>query len=491
MHRATGIRTVLRDALEQAYQHDGVWPMHLTPDGNDELSYSPPGPAVLSEQLIAAATVVIHEPIRHHPEGVWVGYADGHLEFAPDADALAACLDQEDPARRAVTIRGALRAAATQPVEAATGTLRLRAVDAAGRPVPSALVGQYGEFGDSKPDAQSVVFLPPGGKAEPRLTDANGEADVDASAVFGNKFQRWGTAPLWIVDRSRRLGAMENVRRSEFGRAAVHEIRLRPLCHVVGEVSSLGLWQVGRQIKRTIVYPCWPGQRLTGTLEGDFKGARFEILLPPGEFMLDVYGTDSDSAYRFIRIAPGRTELKLQPDLPIETSAELFGHPAPELRQIKAWKNSGPIELADLRGKLVLLDFWGYWCGPCVAAMPQLMKLHDRFHAQGLVIIGVHDDSVGSVAELDQKLEPIRKQHWNGRELPFAVALDGGGETRIVHSAAKTRGATTAAYGIRSFPTTLLVDRNGTLLGDFNPWARDGEAEIERLLAANTPPTSR
>ena len=110
------------------------------------------------------------------------------------------------------------------------------------------------------------------------------------------------------------------------------------------------------------------------------------------------------------------------------------------------------------------------------------MKLYDEFHDKGLVIVAVHDDSVGSIAEMDQKLQSIRARYWKGRDLPFVVALDGGGETRIVHSAGTTRGATTAAYGIRSFPTTLLIGRDGTLIGYVDPRG-DARAEIQKRLA--------
>src|SRR5829696_486322 len=111
-----------------------------------------------------------------------------------------------------------------------------------------------------------------------------------------------------------------------------------------------------------------------------------------------------------------------------------LGKPAPELRKIKAWKNTpggGPLTLAGLRGKVVLLDFWGHWCYPCCQEMPSLMKFYDEHRAQGLEVIAVHDDSVASIDEMDRLLSKVRKDLWAGRDLPFPVALDGGGPTRI------------------------------------------------------------
>jgi hypothetical protein len=89
---------------------------------------------------------------------------------------------------------------------------------------------------------------------------------------------------------------------------------------------------------------------------------------------------------------------------------------------------------------------------------------------------------------MDQKLASIRRDRWNGRDLPFLVALDGGGETRIVHSASRMKGATTAEYGIQTFPTTLLINRDGILLGDFSPWAKDAAAQIKSVLTTGKLP---
>ena len=160
----------------------------------------------------------------------------------------------------------------------------------------------------------------------------------------------------------------------------------------------------------------------------------------------------------------------------------MVGRAAPELRKIKDWKNGGPVTLAGLRGKVVLLDFWGSWCGPCKGSMQELMKLHDRFKDKGLVIIAVHDDSVASIAEMDQKLESVRKDIWGGRDLPFLVALDGGGRTRIPGTGEFTRGATNAAYHVVLYPTSYLIGRDGTVLRDLwinNP---DKQSEIEKTI---------
>lgn len=164
----------------------------------------------------------------------------------------------------------------------------------------------------------------------------------------------------------------------------------------------------------------------------------------------------------------------------------LFGKPAPELRDIKGWKNGGPITLSQLRGKVVLLDFWHYQCGSCILDMPKLMELHDRYKDRGLVVIGVHAANVGSIEAMDRELAGDRERIWKGRDLPFLVALDGGGaDAAPAGSAEKQWGATTAAYGVTDtgWPSTFVIGRDGTLLGEFYPAAKDAPQRIEQLLS--------
>ena len=99
--------------------------------------------------------------------------------------------------------------------------------------------------------------------------------------------------------------------------------------------------------------------------------------------------------------------------------------------------------------------------------MPTLIKLHERFKGKGLTIIAVHNDTADSIEDMENKIAQFRDEQWNGQDLPFLIALDGGGETRI-KGINSTKGATTAAYGITGFPTNVLIGPDGKVIEKCN-----------------------
>jgi thiol-disulfide isomerase/thioredoxin len=96
---------------------------------------------------------------------------------------------------------------------------------------------------------------------------------------------------------------------------------------------------------------------------------------------------------------------------------------------------------AELRGKVVFLNFWATWCGPCRAEMPSMEALYHRFKEQGLEILAVNlQESQKEVSAFMQQLG-----------LTFPTALD-------------QPGSIGAAYGVMAIPTTYIVDRNGGII---------------------------
>ena len=120
------------------------------------------------------------------------------------------------------------------------------------------------------------------------------------------------------------------------------------------------------------------------------------------------------------------------------------------------------IRSKDLRGKIVLLDFWAKWCGPCMAKMPKLKDTYQKLNSRGFEIIGLnHDYSLKDArrAIADQKL-------------PWANVLAPSDEDH--------RKLWSEATGTGSLPRLLLIDRDGILRAETSPHHLD--AELEKLM---------
>jgi thiol-disulfide isomerase/thioredoxin len=118
--------------------------------------------------------------------------------------------------------------------------------------------------------------------------------------------------------------------------------------------------------------------------------------------------------------------------------------------------------LKDFKGKVLLLDFWATWCGPCRMEVPHLKELHTQYKDKGLRIVGV---------ALDQQGETTVRPFVEKNEIPFLSLL---GTNEIVQ-----------AYGnIRAIPTTFLIDKKGNIQKVYRGYTEKAvfEEDIKKLL---------
>jgi RNA polymerase sigma factor (sigma-70 family) len=341
----------------------------------------------------------------------------------------AAVLFHWAPTQQAASVRKAA------PPSIRRDSVLVRVVDTSGAPVAGARVGG-GAYASSKDARSGWQFYVPRAESDPA-----GLAELMNLKALGRD-----KVLLYALQERLGLAGFQEVSRDDLGTMVT--LTVAPACRVRGRLTSSRMAGLNRPVGWTNVYVHRDTHR---PLSFSSESQEYRFVLPPGIYKLSAYGTDLDTVETRIVVKNGMRDLDVPPlDLPPTRVATLLGRPAPELQQITDWKNGGPVRLADLRGKVVVLDFWGHWCGPCLRAMPALMALHDQFADRGLVVIAVHDKTLRSTAELDKRIADARQRRWFGRDLPFRVALDGDG-------------ATTAAYGITTFPTSLLIDRDGNV----------------------------
>jgi len=144
--------------------------------------------------------------------------------------------------------------------------------------------------------------------------------------------------------------------------------------------------------------------------------------------------------------------------------------PAPDFTLTDA--NGKRVSLSDFRGKVVLLNFWATWCGPCAIEIPWFVQFEQQFRSKGLEIIGVSLDDDGWKA-----IKPFAEQH----HINYPILLGN-------DSVAQLYG------GLDALPTTFMIDREGRIaypphvgLADKNEYLH----EIETLLGSGSANASR
>jgi thiol-disulfide isomerase/thioredoxin len=167
----------------------------------------------------------------------------------------------------------------------------------------------------------------------------------------------------------------------------------------------------------------------------------------------------------------------------------LIGSPALYPENVDGWVNGEPLTADALKGKVVLLDFFAVWCGPCIATFPHLREWHDEYADKGLQIIGISNyykygwDEEASRSKREPEIEPEAEraamEHFvKHHELRHTIAFVTGRELQ-------------EHYFVSGIPHVVVIDRQGKVrlfrIGSGEANAADLKKAIEESLAESPP----
>jgi peroxiredoxin len=147
-----------------------------------------------------------------------------------------------------------------------------------------------------------------------------------------------------------------------------------------------------------------------------------------------------------------------------EPAAPKLPYPAPDFALTDLEGES--FRLGEQRGRVVLLDFWATWCGPCRLSLPHLQELHKRFGERGLLVVGI---------DIGEDAETVR-EFVEERGLTFRMLLDEGDEVSPL-------------FRVTGLPHTVLIDREGQVVKVYTGFAPEMaermQTDIEAMLAGS------
>lgn len=120
-----------------------------------------------------------------------------------------------------------------------------------------------------------------------------------------------------------------------------------------------------------------------------------------------------------------------------------------------------PVKLAKQPGKIIYLDFWASWCGPCRQSFPWMNALQEKYKSQDFQVIGVNLDTQSGEAEKFLAKVPAR----------FTVAYD-------------TKGVQPRAFGVKGMPTSFVIGRDGRILYQHMGFNDEGRDKLEKVIQA-------
>jgi thiol-disulfide isomerase/thioredoxin len=315
-----------------------------------------------------------------------------------------------------------------------------RIVDAAGQPIPDVRVGTaVGESGAGSGEWPHVAKTDREGRFRLRVRLPEFDRDLELSLIlnkdgyasFDSREFPLPKKPVEAIDLGKftmQVGYSLPIR--------VVDNRDRPLAGAVVEPSSdyaLRRLQIRTDAEGRGVLQNLPAGRVQVRIAHADQGDHQHVI---------VSRVEAENTETRLRIKPAANPpaASAKPPEPIAV-----GKAAPEL-VIEEWTDGKPRRLADYRGRVVVLDFWGTWCGSCITSIPVMQELADKYEPRGVIFLAIHT--------ADGELDSIKKLN---KVYAWKTV------TGIDHGTAIDDGASSKLYGVHGYPTVIVIDAEGKI----------------------------
>lgn len=244
------------------------------------------------------------------------------------------------------------------------------------------------------------------------------------------------------------------------GRGAISYVEAEPGHRVRVDSYLIPLSELKRKPGETVRFAYWgssPHPELTVNSIGFQSKKRYYPFSLPLKDFHSVALADRATTFDEQQVPEGRKKIAVheQPGKPMPAA----GSEPPEIAAAAwlNWKGESAPTLKSLRGKVVVVEFWATWCGPCVAGIPHLNQIHDAYADKGLVILSLTDQSKTGYIEEFMKKTPMH----------YVVGV---GSNAVED------------YGVTGIPHAFVIGRDGKVAWEGYPMDEAFEKEVGRAL---------
>ncbi len=333
-----------------------------------------------------------------------------------------------------------------------------RVVDAAGKPIADVRVGMAaGVKGSGSAECPETGMTDAEGKFQLKVPLFETNQDIDLTFSFNKD----GFACL---DSQYFPFPKKPVEAMDIGKFTLNAARWLPI-RVVD--------QDDRPVAGVVVEPTdsYAARRMAIRTDAEGRGILKNLPVGRASVMLMYPGLNESRKLVVSSLQADNTETNLRLKTAVVLSAVAakprepidIGQAAPEW-EIETWTDGKPHTLADYRGRVVVLDFWGIWCGGCIQNIPMMQELAEKYESKGVAFLGIHTP--------DGDLEQIGKLK---KEMGWKT------ETGIDRGSSVSDGASAARYGVRGYSSIIVIDPEGKVAFNSGHEPKDKDAFMKEM----------